>query len=65
MRHGRDGSIQQVAWLRLRAPDVQAALTVLGRGGFADPDPEAPRLDLADLEPTAAVASSNPAAPAG
>ncbi|SRR6266545_2868867 len=34
----------------LRAPDVEAALTVLGRGRFADPDPEAPQLDLSDTD---------------
>ncbi len=32
------------------APDVEAALTVLGRGRFADPDPEAPQLDLSDTD---------------
>jgi hypothetical protein len=45
-----EAAIEEVAFLRLRAPDVQAALTVLGRGRFADPDPEAPRLDLADTD---------------
>jgi uncharacterized protein YjbI with pentapeptide repeats len=29
---------------------VQAALIVLGRGRFADPDPEAPQLDLSDAD---------------
>jgi hypothetical protein len=42
--------IREVPFLRLRAPDVQAALTVLGRGHFATPDPEAPPLDLADTD---------------
>ena len=32
-----EAAIETVAFLRLRAPDVQAALTVLGRGRFADP----------------------------
>jgi Pentapeptide repeats (8 copies) len=41
---------EEIAFLRLRAPDVQAALTVLGRGGFADGDPEAPPLDLSDTD---------------
>jgi Pentapeptide repeats (8 copies) len=45
-----DAAIEEVAFLRLRAPDVQAALTVLGRGRFAAPDPEAPRLDLSDTD---------------
>jgi hypothetical protein len=45
-----EAAIEEIAFLRLRAPDVQAALTVLGRGHFADPDPEAPRLDLADTD---------------
>jgi hypothetical protein len=45
-----EAAIGTVAFLRLRAPDVQAALTVLGRGRFADPDPEAPQLDLADTD---------------
>jgi Pentapeptide repeats (8 copies) len=43
-------AIEEIAFLRLRAPDVQAALTVLGRGGFADGDPEAPPLDLSDTD---------------
>jgi hypothetical protein len=42
--------IREVPFLRLRAPDVQAALTVLGRGQFASPDPAAPPLDLADTD---------------
>jgi hypothetical protein len=42
--------ITEVPFLRLRAPDVQAALTVLGRGHFANPDPAAPPLDLADTD---------------
>jgi Pentapeptide repeats (9 copies) len=42
--------IREVPFLRLRAPDVQAALTVLGRGQFANLDPEAPPLDLADTD---------------
>ena len=42
--------IWEVPFLRLRAPDVQAALTVLGRGHFATPDPGAPPLDLADTD---------------
>jgi len=45
-----EAAIETVAFLRLRAPDVQAALTVLGRGHFADPDPDAPQLDLADTD---------------
>ncbi len=45
-----EAAIETVAFLRLRAPDVQAALTVLGRGRFADPDPEAPQLDLSDTD---------------
>jgi hypothetical protein len=45
-----DAGIETVTFLRLRAPDVQAALTVLGRGRFADPDPGAPRLDLSDTD---------------
>jgi Pentapeptide repeats (8 copies) len=45
-----DAAIDAVTFLRLRAPDVQAALTVLGRGRFADPDPDAPPLDLADTD---------------
>jgi hypothetical protein len=45
-----EAAIETVAFLRLRAPDVQAALTVLGRGQFADPDPDAPQLDLADTD---------------
>jgi hypothetical protein len=45
-----EAAIEEVAFLRLRAPDVQAALTVLGRGRFAGPDPEAPRLDLSDTD---------------
>jgi hypothetical protein len=43
-------AIEKVAFLRLRAPDVQAALTVLGRGGFANPDPDAAPLDLSDTD---------------
>ena len=45
-----EAAIETVAFLRLRAPDVQAALTVLGRGRFADPDPDAPALDLSDTD---------------
>jgi hypothetical protein len=45
-----EAAIETVAFLRLRALDVQAALTVLGRGHFADPDPDAPQLDLADTD---------------
>jgi hypothetical protein len=45
-----EAAIETVAFLRLRAPDVQAALTVLGRGHFADPDPDAPQFDLADTD---------------
>jgi hypothetical protein len=45
-----EAAIETVAFLRLRAPDVQAALTVLGRGHFADPDPDAPQLDLTDTD---------------
>ena len=45
-----EAAIDAVTFLRLRAPDVQAALTVLGRGRFADPDPDAPPLDLADTD---------------
>ncbi|HEX8134914.1 MAG TPA: pentapeptide repeat-containing protein [Actinomycetes bacterium] len=45
-----EAAIDAVTFLRLRAPDVQAALTVLGRGRFADPDPDAPALDLSDTD---------------
>ena len=45
-----EAAIETVSFLRLRAPDVQAALTVLGRGRFADPDQGAPRLDLSDTD---------------
>ena len=45
-----DMPIREVPFLRLRAPDVQAALTVLGRGGFMPPDPLTPPLDLANTD---------------
>jgi hypothetical protein len=45
-----EATMEEVTFLRLRAPDVQAALTVLGRGRFAAPDPEAPQLDLSDTD---------------
>jgi hypothetical protein len=45
-----DTPVREVPFLRLRAADVQAALTVLGRGHFANPDPEAPQLDLTDTD---------------
>src|SRR6266511_3903107 len=38
--------IDQVPELQVRAPDVQASLTVLGRGGFAHPEAGSDRLDL-------------------
>jgi uncharacterized protein YjbI with pentapeptide repeats len=46
----RDTPIRKTPSLRLRAPDVQAALTVLGRGGFVPPNPVTPPLDLADTD---------------
>jgi Pentapeptide repeats (8 copies) len=45
-----EATVEEIAFLRLRAPDVQAALTVLGRGGFADSDRDAPPLDLSDTD---------------
>jgi uncharacterized protein YjbI with pentapeptide repeats len=39
-------SIDQVGELQARAPDVQASLTVLGRGGFAEREGQGGRLDL-------------------
>jgi pentapeptide repeat protein len=45
-----EATIEEIAFLRLRAPDVQAALTVLGRGGFAASDRDAPPLDLSDTD---------------
>jgi hypothetical protein len=42
-----DAAIEDVPELQVRAPDIQACLTVLGRGGFADQPPELEdRLDL-------------------
>jgi uncharacterized protein YjbI with pentapeptide repeats len=41
-----EAPIDQVPELQVRAPDVQASLTVLGRGGFAQPEGRADRLDL-------------------
>jgi Pentapeptide repeats (8 copies) len=38
--------IHQVPELQVRAPDVQACLTVLGRGGFAQLEGQGDRLDL-------------------
>jgi uncharacterized protein YjbI with pentapeptide repeats len=38
--------IDEVPELQVRAPDVQASLTVLGRGGFARPEGRGDRLDL-------------------
>jgi uncharacterized protein YjbI with pentapeptide repeats len=38
--------IDEVRELQVRAPDVQASLTVLGRGGFARPEGQGDRLDL-------------------
>jgi hypothetical protein len=45
-----DLPMTEIPRLRIRAADVQAAMTVLGRGRFADPDPEVRRLDLADTD---------------
>jgi hypothetical protein len=43
--------IEDVPELQVRAPDVQASLTVLGRGGFAEQMPElTDRLDLHEVD---------------
>jgi hypothetical protein len=42
--------IDEVPELQVRAADVQAALTVLGRGGFAPPASERLRLDLHSVD---------------
>jgi len=41
-----EATIGDVPELQARDPEVQASLTVLGRGGFARPDSESDRLDL-------------------
>jgi hypothetical protein len=46
-----EAAIDDVAELQVRAPDVQASLTVLGRGGFAAQMPELEdRLDLHEVD---------------
>jgi Pentapeptide repeats (8 copies) len=42
--------IDEVPELQVRAPDVQASLTVLGRGGFTRPEGQDGRLDLHDVD---------------
>lgn len=43
-------SIDQVPWLPVRAADVQASLTVLGRGGLTPPKHHRNRLDLGEID---------------